>query len=229
MMSDLRKLQQDLGYIFKDVSLLIRAVTHRSHGRPNNERMEFVGDGILDYVVALYLYNNYPDLAEGELSKVRASLVNQAALVDLALDLNLGDYLLLGDGEMKSGGRKRPSILADCLEAVFAAVSFDGSFEESKDLIERLYKKKFDNPEMLNFKDNKSLLQEYLQARKMNLPLYNVVSLTGPEHDMMFSIECSVPELGIAATAMGKGKKQASSFAAEKVLQIIAERDKNGK
>ncbi len=228
-MADLKQLQQNLNYIFKDVSLLIRAITHRSYGKPNNERMEFVGDGILDYVVALYLYNNYPTLAEGELSKLRASLVNQASLVDIALDVDLGEYLLLGDGEIKSGGRKRASILADSLEAVFAAVSFDGSFYDAKDLIERLYQNKLKNPEILNFKDNKSLLQEYLQSLKMGLPLYKVVSLSGPEHDMIFSVECTVAEMEISAIATGKGKKQASSVAAEKVLNIIAERNKNGK
>ena len=228
-MVDIKQLQQNLNYTFKDVSLLTRAVTHRSYGRPNNERMEFVGDGILDYVVALYLYNHYPDLAEGELSKLRASLVNQASLVDIALEIDLGEHLLLGDGEIKSGGRKRASILADSLEAVFAAVSFDGSFYDAKDLIERLYQSKLKNPEILNFKDNKSLLQEYLQSLKLGLPIYKVVSLSGPEHDMVFSVECSVIEMGISAVATGKGKKQASSFAAEKVLQIIAERNKNGK
>src|SRR5579862_4636561 len=128
-MQDITELQQQLGYSFKDISLLKCALTHKSYGKPNYERLEFVGDGILDYVIALSLYHRYPDLSEGELSKVRAALVNQEALCQIAKQLNLGGYMLLGDGEIKSGGRSRASILADVLEAIFAAISLDANFE----------------------------------------------------------------------------------------------------
>jgi ribonuclease III len=220
-MNDMTKLQAVLEYMFNDLSLLRLALTHRSYSRQNNERMEFVGDGILDYVIAMNLYNRYPNLTEGSLSKIRAALVNQDTLVEIAVKMGLGQYLLLGDGEERSGGRKRPSILADCLEAIFAAVAFDSSCIQSARVIERLYEEYLDNAEHLISKDFKSILQEYLQGRKINLPIYELRGTDGPDHNSVFHVECLIPELGIKVPAMGRSKKEASQIAAEKALAQI--------
>jgi ribonuclease-3 len=225
--SNIQELQLRLGYTFKDISLLRRALTHKSFGKPHYERLEFVGDGILDYIIALILYQNYPDLSEGQLSKIRAALVNQDTLCELALSLKLGDYLFLGDGEEKSGGRNRPSILADTLEAIFAAVSFDSNIADSKQVIEHLYQDKLTSYDDLIIKDSKSILQEYLQSNRMNLPSYTVVELTGPDHDSVFKVECSILELDIHATASGKTKKEASQAVALQILDIIEKRKQN--
>lgn len=218
---DIQKLQQQLGYTFKDVSLLRQALTHKSYGKPHYERLEFVGDGILDYIIALLLYQNYPDLSEGQLSKIRAALVNQDTLCELALALHLGDYLFLGDGEEKSGGRSRPSILADAVEAIFAAISFDSGIMDVKQVIGDLYQDKLINACELIFRDSKSILQEYLQARKLGLPSYTVVELSGPDHDTIFKVECSIIGLDVHVLATGKTKKEASQAAALSVLDII--------
>ena len=225
-MSSIKNLQQDLCYTFTDVSLLKRALTHRSYGKPNYERLEFVGDGILDYAIALALYNMYPALAEGELSKIRAGLVNQDSLVDLALQLKLGQYLFLGDGEVKSGGRQRPSILADTLEAIFAAISLDANIEESLRVIQTIFTTKLKDAEKLIKSDSKSLLQEYLQANRFEVPIYNVVNSIGPDHDSIFNVECCIVELNIKVIGSGKSKKEASQMAADKVFKLIKERKK---
>lgn len=220
-MTDFSKLQDFLGYRFSDTSLLRLALTHRSFSRQNNERLEFVGDGILDYVIALNLYTRYSSLSEGELSKIRAALVNQDTLAEIAFSMNLGQYLFLGDGEERSGGRMRPSILADCLEALFAAVRFDSDCTQSAKVIEKLYVNYLDNASNLINKDFKSLLQEYLQSRKIDLPTYEFVSTDGPDHDSIFHVECIIPKLGIKAPAHGKSKKEASQMAAERALAQI--------
>lgn len=228
-MGSINQLQQALDYTFTDFLLLKRALTHRSLSRENYERLEFVGDGILDYVVALNLYQLYPHLSEGSLSKIRAALVNQDSLVELANSISLGDYLFLGDGEEKSSGRSRPSILADVLEAIFAAVSLDSSFLNAKKVIEKLYREKLINAEDLVLKDSKSLLQEYLQGHKINVPDYTVVELSGPDHASIFKVECIIPELDIKVLAQGRSKKEASQLVAEKVLSSIKERNMRGK
>lgn len=220
-MNSMVRLQEILEYTFNDLSLLRLALTHRSYSRQNNERMEFVGDGILDYVIAMNLYNRYPNLSEGNLSKIRAALVNQDTLVEIATKIGLGQYLLLGDGEERSGGRKRPSILADCLEALFAAVAFDSTCLRSAIVIELLYEEYLDNAEHLISKDFKSILQEYLQGRKINLPIYELRGTDGPDHNSVFHVECIIPELGIKVPARGRNKKEASQIAAEKALAQI--------
>jgi ribonuclease III len=222
-MNDLSKLQQQLNYTFKDISLLKRALTHKSYARANYERLEFVGDGVLGYVIAINLYDRYPELSEGELSRMRASVVNQEYLVGLALELDLGKYLFLGDGEEKSGGRKRASILADVLEAIFAAVSLDSSFEVAQLVIEHLYKDRLDNLQYATLKDSKSKLQELLQAKKISLPVYDVIEVTGPDHDGIFRVECVVSDLKIKVAAMGKTKKDASQVAASLVLKRLTD------
>jgi len=220
-MNDLINLQAILDYKFNDIALLKLALTHRSHDRQNNERLEFVGDGVLDYVIAMNLYHRYPHLSEGSLSKIRASLVNQNTLVEIATQLGLGKYLFLGPGEERSGGRKRPSILADCLEALFGAVAFDSNCIQATRVIEILFAEYLDNAEHLITKDFKSILQEFVQSRKMGLPVYEVRGTDGPDHNSVFIVECIIPELGIKAPARGRSKKEASQVAAEKALAQI--------
>ena len=220
-MANLAALEQKLGYKFADIKLLKQALTHRSANIHNYERLEFVGDGILDYVIALNLYQKYLHLSEGELSKMRAALVNQDKLVELANQIGLGEYMFLGDGEEKSGGRSRPSILADSLEAIFAAINFDADFFAAKMVVETLYADNLMNAENLVLKDSKSILQEYLQARKFNPPEYRIVDLIGPDHDSVFQIECTIPELDLKMLAQGKSKKEASQVAATKILKLL--------
>jgi ribonuclease-3 len=220
-MSDLIKLQEILDYKFNDMTLLRLALTHRSYSRQNNERLEFVGDGVLDYVIAMNLYHRYPHLAEGHLSKIRAALVNQNTLVEIAAKMDLGSYLFLGPGEERSGGRMRPSIIADCLEALFGAVAFDSNCIQAARVIELLFEEYLDNAEHLVTKDFKSILQEYVQSRKISLPIYETKGTDGPDHNSVFIVECIIPELGIKIPARGRSKKEASQVAAEKALAQI--------
>lgn len=222
-MKKLQLLQQQLGYTFKNIALLKQALTHRSFAKDNNERLEFVGDGILDCVIALNLYLKFPELAEGELSKMRAALVNQDGLVEIGESLHLGEYLLLGDGELKSGGRQRPSIVADGVEAVFAAIFLDGGFECVRATIEKLFADKI-NRDALPLKDFKTQLQEVIQARHLNLPAYDIIETSGPEHEMVFKVECRLEALNLITVGVGKGKKQASQDAAYKLLQLLQEK-----
>lgn len=226
-MANFVELQELLAYQFNDISLLRQAVTHRSYGRPNNERLEFVGDGVLDYVIALNLYELYPGLSEGELSKMRAALVNQNGLVEIAEQLNLGQYLFLGDGELKSGGRERPSILADALEAILAAISLDSNFEKVKQVIERLFYYPLREQQSGKTKDYKTILQEYIQAKRYRLPIYEIIERIGPDHNMLFKVECYIEELGLKAQGSGKGKKQASQSAAHNLLNLLKESNYN--
>lgn len=220
-MCDFTKLHEQLDYTFNNIGLLKLALTHRSCGRQNNERLEFVGDGILDYVIAKNLYTRYPYFVEGNLSKVRAALVSQDTLVEIANKIYLGQYLYLGDGEEKSGGRKRPTILGDCLEALIAAVALDSSDIQAAKVIERLYNEYLDNAEHLISKDFKSILQECLQSRKISLPVYELRGTDGPDHSMVFHIECIIPDLKIKVIAQGRNKKEASQVAAERALAQI--------
>ncbi len=226
-MSSLLNLESLLGYRFNNVRLLRQALTHRSYGRVNNERLEFVGDGILDCVIALNLFDYYQDVPEGQLSKMRAALVNQDSLLEIAQILDLGHYLYLGDGELKSGGRSRPSILADALEAIFAAVMLDSSFTNARYVIEKLFNHKIKEQETSNVTDYKTQLQEYLQSKRLPLPIYKIVSSSGPEHDMLFTIECAIERPNYKTWGEGRGKKQASQNAAQNLLAILKEHDFN--
>lgn len=220
-MSELATLEHSLGYCFENILLLKQALTHRSRSTTNYERLEFVGDGILDYVIALNIYEKYKHLAEGDLSKIRSALVNQDTLAEVAHSINLGKYLYIGDGEEKSGGRERPSILADSIEAIFAAISFDADFLHAKKVIEKLFEDKITNAETLILKDSKTTLQEYLQANKYNLPEYHIIDILGPDHDSIFQVKCVIKELNLAVEANGKSKKEASQNAAKELLKII--------
>lgn len=213
---DYGPLQRKLGYSFAQASLLQQALTHRSHSAPHNERLEFLGDSVLNCCVAHELYQRFGDLKEGELSRLRASLVRQEALAELAQKLELGTYLRLGEGELKSGGFRRPSILADGLEALFGAVFMDGGYAAAEAVIHGLYASLLDHldPQSLG-KDPKTLLQELLQARKIPLPQYAVMSTQGAAHQQLFQVECQIPQLAIRTTGYGASRRIAEQEAAQ--------------
>ena len=211
---------RQLDYRFNQGELLRQALTHRSYGGSNNERLEFLGDSVLNCVTATRLYHLYGKAAEGELSRMRAHLVKEATLSDIAVALKLGDYLLLGEGELKSGGFRRPSILADTLEAIFGAIYLDGGFAEIERVINALYEPlvKTLDPKTLG-KDPKTLLQEYLQGRKIALPQYNMVTISGEAHEQHFKVECIIPVLNIRALGEGGSRRSAEQSAAENAFQ----------
>lgn len=209
------------GYEFKQPELLRQALTHRSYGTPNNERLEFLGDSVLNCVIATMLYQHYPRLPEGDLSRLRAYLVKEPTLSGLAAGLDLGEHLQLGEGELKSGGFRRPSILADALEAIFGAIYLDGGFPRTEAVITNLYAPllKDLDPKTLG-KDPKTLLQEYLQGRKIALPQYNVVAIQGEAHDQHFQVECLIPELAIRSLGEGHSRRSAEQSAAKNAYQV---------
>lgn len=215
----LQHLQHALGHEFADQALLRQALTHRSHGLPNNERLEFLGDSILNCVVSMALFERFGQLREGELSRLRASLVRQDALHRIAVELQLGDHLNLGEGEMKSGGFRRPSILADALEAVFAAVFLDAGFATAKALIDRLYGPLIDavNPGAPT-KDPKTALQEWLQGRRMKLPRYEMVQVLGEAHAQEFEVACTIDALPAPTIGRGPSRRAAEQQSAELAL-----------
>lgn len=220
-MSNLDKLQEKIGYKFNNINYLIQAITHKSSGAINYERLEFVGDGALDFVIAVNLYTRYPDLSEGQLSSIRSSLVNRHALAEIAKNIHLGECLRLGDGEIKSGGRDRVSILSDSVEALFAAVYLDSSFDDVCKVIEYVYRDQLDECVKADVKDAKSKLQEYLQGKGLGVPKYSTIATEGPNHDSTFMVECKVVSLGISATGSAKTKKDGSQVAAAVVLEKI--------
>ncbi|MBI5910589.1 MAG: ribonuclease III [Betaproteobacteria bacterium] len=213
---DYGPLQRKLGYSFAQASLLQQALTHRSHGTPHNERIEFLGDSVLNCCVAQELYRRFGDLKEGELSRLRANLVRQETLAELAQELELGTYLRLGEGELKSGGFRRPSILADGLEALFGAIFLDGGFAAVLDVIRGLYASLLEHLDpQAPGKDPKTLLQELLQARKIDLPQYAVVATQGAAHKQLFQVECQIPQLAIRTTGFGASRRIAEQEAAQ--------------
>jgi ribonuclease-3 len=215
-------LQQRLQHPFADTSLLKRAVTHRSFSSDHNERLEFLGDSVLGVVVADMLYRRLQKLPEGDLSRVRANLVKQDTLHQLALSLGLPEVILLGEGEMRSGGQKRPSILADALEALIGAVYLDAGFAAAQALVQRLYQAVQINPEMEAIgKDPKTELQEWLQGRRMKLPSYRVVATLGAAHKQSFDVECEIPELNRAERGIGGSRRAAEQAAATAMLEIL--------
>lgn len=221
-MASQNTLQAALDYQFGDASLLEQALTHRSHSGPHNERLEFLGDSVLNFVVASLLFVRFPKIDEGDLSRLRANLVKQAALADIAGRLNLSQYLRLGEGELKSGGFRRPSILADALEALFAAVYLDGGFDAAQQVIQRQYETILDNVDAKTLgKDPKTLLQELLQARKLDLPAYTVVATHGAAHNQLFEVECQIPVLDIKVSAGGTSRRAAEQSAAELAIAAI--------
>jgi ribonuclease-3 len=202
--------------------LLTQALTHRSHGIPNNERLEFLGDGVLNCVVAHLLYQQFPNLPEGDLSRMRAHLVREATLSEIAVSLSLGEYMRLGDGEMKSGGWRRPSMLADTLEALFGAIFLDGGFAAAQAVIEKLYAPLLEglDPKSLG-KDPKTFLQEYLQGRKLALPEYVLLATEGEAHCQSFRIECRIPALKVRAEGSGTSRRAAEQQAAQAAYELL--------
>src|SRR5690606_4546549 len=191
MPAKLAKLEAALGYRFNEPRLLTQAVTHRSHSAAHNERLEFLGDAVLNFVVASLLFDRFPKTDEGDLSRMRANLVRQATLADVANRLELSAYLQLGEGELKSGGFRRPSILADALEAVFGAVYMDGGFDPARKVIASLYESLLANVDPRSQgKDAKTLLQERLQALRLDLPTYSVIATHGAAHSQLFEVAC---------------------------------------
>jgi ribonuclease-3 len=221
-MITLASLESALDYQFQDKALLEQAVTHRSHSARHNERLEFLGDSVLNFVVAALLFKRFSKIDEGDLSRLRANLVKQASLADIAQKLSLSQYLRLGEGELKSGGFRRPSILADALEAIFGAVFLDSGFDAAQKVVARQYAPVLVNvdPKTLG-KDPKTLLQEVLQGRKLDLPLYTVVATHGAAHNQMFEVECSIPKLDITVSAGGASRRGARHSGATQALAAI--------
>jgi ribonuclease-3 len=212
---DAESLQRQIGYSFARPALLAQAFTHRSHSTPHNERLEFLGDSVLNCVVALELYERFSTIKEGELSRLRANLVRQESLHQIALRLGLGERLRLGEGELKSGGNARPSILADALEALFGAIFVDGGFDSARTVIAKLYAPLLGGLDPTNLgKDAKTLLQELLQGRKLALPRYSVVATLGAAHNQNFEVECTIPELSILTRGTGTSRRLAEQEAA---------------
>lgn len=212
-----------IGYRFSELELLRQALTHRSHSAANNERLEFLGDGVLDCAIALELYRRFPRLSEGELSRLRAHFVNQQTLCDIATELDLGSELLLGEGEVKSGGARRPSILADALEAVIGAAFLDGGFEAGHTVVRRIFGPLLDraDPQVLG-KDPKTLLQEHLQAQRAALPQYQVIATRGEAHAQTFEVECVVAQLNVRTIGTGASRRSAEQEAARRAYALVA-------
>ena len=218
-------LQQRLQHKFSNLSLLTRALTHRSFSADHYERLEFLGDSVLGLAISDLLYSRLAALPEGDLSRVRANLVRQDTLHQLAVELGLPDLLRLGEGELRSGGHKRPSILADTLEAVIGAVYLDAGFVAAQALVTRLFKAVEINPQMDAIgKDAKTELQEWLQGRKMKLPAYKVVGTLGAAHKQSFDVECEITELRLVERGIGGSRRAAEQAAATAMLQTIKNR-----
>ncbi len=211
-----------LGYAFRDPALLDAALTHRSASRHNYERLEFLGDSVLNFTTAVLLYRVYPDADEGDLSRYRASLVSGHSLAEVAAGLGLGEQLRLGSGELKTGGFRRSSILADALEALFGAVYLDGGIAAASDVIERLLGARLgDLPEAGQLKDPKTRLQEHLQAQGQRLPVYAVEEVNGEPHEQRFVASCEVAALGARARGEGSSRRRAEQEAARRVLEQL--------
>jgi len=221
----LTALQDRLQHQFTTPALLSRAVTHRSFSADHNERLEFLGDAVLNLAVADLLYERLSDLPEGDLSRIRANLVKQDTLHQLATDLGLPDVIRLGEGEVRSGGSKRPSILGDALEAVIGAVYLDAGFAAAQSLVHRLFHAGEINPQMqASAKDAKTELQEWLQGRKMKLPLYRVVGTLGVAHKQTFDVECEIVELNLTERGIGASRRAGEQAAATAILQTLKNR-----
>lgn len=217
-----QRLQRALGHVFDDPALLELALSHRSVGAKNNERLEFLGDSILNHIIAEQLYSRFPVTREGDLSRMRASLVCGETLAEVGRELNLGDHLLLGSGERKSGGRRRGSILADALEALFGAVLLDGGIESCRECVvglfaSRLAKLTLDSAT----KDPKTRLQEYLQGRQRPLPDYELLGVSGEAHQQQFQVACRLHKPSLAVEGGGSSRRRAEQDAAERALEQL--------
>jgi ribonuclease III len=223
-------LHDRLGHAFRRPELLVQALTHRSYGTPHNERLEFMGDAVLNCVIASVLYERFPHIAEGDLSRVRANLVNRDTLARLARDMDLGAALRLGEGEMRSGGSERPSIVADALEAMFGAVFVDAGFDAARRVVEGVYANELSGLDPADLgKDPKTRLQEWLQARKVAVPEYAVVNVAGEAHAQTFTVECRIAALGVTTRGQGPSRRTAEQVAADAAYAQLQQRARGGR
>lgn len=211
-----------LGYFFKRPELLRESLTHRSHSAPHNERLEFLGDAILNCVVAALIYKHFPEVPEGHMSRLRASMVNQQALSEQALNLHMEKIIRLGEGEIRSGGNRRPSILADAFEAVLGAIYIDCDYAQVEKVITTLYATQFEGVDLKSQgKDPKTLLQEFLQSQKLALPEYTVVMTSGKAHKQWFKVECLLPAFNIRTLGEGTSRRNAEQIAAKLAYEEV--------
>lgn len=224
MIKNSSALSHKLGYRFQDSSLLEQALSHRSVGKQNNERLEFLGDSLLNFIIAESLYQKFPDAREGDLSRLRASLVKGETLAEIAREKDLGDFLLLGEGELKSGGFRRSSILADAVEALIGAIYQESDFDRCREVVLMWFQSRLQNITLDNTdKDPKTRLQEYLQERKKQLPVYSLAAITGEAHAKEFEVTCSVSFKDEVFSARASNKRQAEKQAAAKMLQFLTQ------
>ena len=219
-------LAKTLSYEFNDAHLLQQALTHRSCPGENNERLEFLGDAVLDFVISDVVFHSHPDAPEGDLSRLRASLVKDTSLAELALSLGLGEHLILGGGERKTGGHRRESILADALEAIFGAVYIDAGYDAAAELIKRAFGDRLRNlPEIEELRDPKTRLQEWLQARGLGLPEYELVGVSGKAHQQTFEVRCSIQDRAGTSSGGGTTRRNAEQESAASMLSILLQGD----
>lgn len=220
-MHSIEALLRKLDYKFKNLDLLTAALTHRSVRGLNNERLEFLGDSLLNFIIAEQLYKNFLVAEEGELSRLRALLVKGETLAEIAQEFKLGDYLRLGPGELKSGGFTRKSILADAFEAIIGAIYLDSDFPTACKCVLRFFESRIKKVHLITKKDPKTRLQEYLQAKHLSLPRYEILSIEGEAHAQLFHIECRVSGLSYVTTSVGSTRRKAEQLAAEKFLELL--------
>ena len=226
----LKQLSNKLGYQFKQPELLLQALTHRSAKGAHNERLEFLGDSILGFVIAEALFDKFPRENEGDLTRMRSSLVKGVTLAKIARNFGLGEYLILGPGELKSGGHRRDSILEDAVEAIIGAIFLDSNIENCKKLILSWFEERLSSIKPgQEQKDPKTRLQEYLQGRKIPLPLYEVIATTGQSHNQEFTVKCTTDEINTEVITKGSSRRKAEQAAASKVLEIIMAEQANKK
>lgn len=217
-------LKNSLNYQFNDVRLLELSLTHRSVAGANNERLEFLGDAVLDFVISEVVFRAHPLAPEGDLSRLRSSLVKDTTLAEIAAELGLGEHLILGSGERKTGGHRRDSILADALEAIFGAVYLDAGFDAAAKIIERTFGERLQNfPSADELRDPKTRLQEWLQARQMGLPKYELEDVTGQAHRQRFAVSCSVESADVTTRGSGTTRRNAEQQAAATMLEKLIE------
>lgn len=222
MREPIERLCRAIGYDFGDLAVADRALTHRSAGSSNNERQEFLGDAILGFIIADVLYSHFPQADEGQLSRLRASLVKRENLAAVARRLDLGQYLSLGPGELRSGGQSRDSILADALEALLAAIYLDGGYDQARRVVLNLFQEQVSRLSLKNpQKDPKTQLQEYLQARGWSLPSYQILDVSGEAHQQSFRVECRIEELSLASVGTGNSRRRAEQAAANQLLEQL--------
>ncbi|MBP8173022.1 MAG: ribonuclease III [Aeromonadaceae bacterium] len=222
MIDKLKRLEKKLGYLYVNDDLLKRAITHRSAGSRHNERLEFLGDSILSLVIAEALYHRFPDVSEGDMSRMRATLVREKTLAELAREFDLGEYLILGPGELKSGGYRRESILADTVEAIIGSIYLDSDMERIRTLLLQWYASRLDEIRPgADQKDPKTRLQEFLQGRRRPLPSYAVIKVKGEAHNQEFTVQCDIEGMEAPVIGVGSSRRKAEQSAAEKALEQL--------